>query len=123
MLTLDAARNTATNSDYIPFAADIEADIRLTQRAMREIDDEGVSGQTLKGWLDAFSHLAAKYINRAGALCGIFLENAAVEGGKEFGKTVVKVGGIAASLYFAGIDFHGIAVAIGAFLTLKQSAH
>ncbi|TIX93584.1 hypothetical protein [Rhizobium sp. P44RR-XXIV] len=65
MLTLDAARNTATNSDYIPFAADIEADIRLTQRAMREIDDEGVSGQTLKGWLDAFSHLAAKYINRA----------------------------------------------------------
>lgn len=111
----------ATNSDFIPDAAEIEADIRLTRQALEEISQDDVSDHTLTNWLETFRHLAGKYIGRAGALCGIFLENAAAEGGKEFGRVAVSVGGIALSLYFAGIDFQGVAGAIAAFLTLRKA--
>lgn len=116
---LKTAQDVTTNSDFIPYAADIEADIRLTRQAIVAISDENVSENTLKEWFDTFTHLAGKYLGRAGALCGVFFDNAAVEGGKEFGKVAVSVGGIALSLYFAGIDFQGIAAAIGAFLTVR----
>jgi len=120
---LNQARDTATNLDFIPYAAEIEADIRLTRTALAVIDDADVSESVLKEWLDTFTHLAGKYIGRAAALAGTFLENAAVEGGKEFGKTAVKVGGLGLSLYLAGVDFQGIATAISAFLALKQAAN
>lgn len=118
---LNKARGDTGNLDFIPYAAEIEADIRLTRQALSAIDNEHVSEVELSKWLDTFKHLADKYIGRAGALCGIFLENAAIEGGKEFGKVAVSAGGIALSLYFAGIDFHGIATAIAAFLTLRKT--
>jgi hypothetical protein len=110
-----------TNADFIPYAAEIEADIRLTRRALTEISKENVSDNDLGGWLETIGHLANKYLSRAGAICGIFFENAAAEGGKEFGKIAMNAGGIALSLYLAGVDFQGIATAISAFLALRNA--
>lgn len=57
---LNAARDKASNSDFIPYVALIEADIRLTRQALAAIDDENVSDSTLSEWLDTFTHLTGK---------------------------------------------------------------
>lgn len=114
-------QETRVNSDSIPYAGEIEEDIRLARRALALFEQENLSDDVLRDWQQTFANVATKWIDRAASMCGTFIENTAVTAGKEFGPAIIQAGGLAAALFFAGTDFQGIAAAIGALIMLRAA--
>lgn len=116
---LSVALEAKTNTGFIPYADDIEHDIRLTRHALAVFEQDEIADGVLEEWQQTFAATAAKWIERSAAMCGVFIENAAGAAGKEFGPLIVLGGSLAAALYVAGVDFQGIAAAIGALIMVR----
>ncbi|MER8484284.1 hypothetical protein [Mesorhizobium sp. M1322] len=104
---------TGSNSDFLPHASEIEEAIRLSQRGLGILSSGEPERDTLTEWQNTFARAANGFVTRSLGLCGTFLDSGTAEAGKEFGKAIGKYGGIALVLYLCGLDFHGVAAAIG----------
>lgn len=116
---LSSGSATRQNSDFLPYAAEIQETIRTSESGISVLLSEEIpSRDTLMALRDDFARIAGTFISRGLGLCDTFLESGAAEAGREFGKAVGKYGGIALVLYLTGIDFQGVAATV-AYLVAK----
>lgn len=96
------------NSDFLPYAREIEQDIRDCRKALTVFTSDG-DVENLASWLQTFQEKAKRYFIAAAGLAGIFLEEAAAAAGKEFGTIAMGIGVVGFSLWCAGTDFEEFA--------------
>lgn len=105
-----------SNSDFLPYAREIEEDIRDVRAALDDFSEEP-DLEKLSYWSELFRAKAERLLNAAIGLAGVFTETASISAAKAFGSVIGTSSAIAIVLYCAGSDFDGIAQAIIAFAT------